>query len=128
MKKFFLFKVFAFIGAIFGMAFGLLFAKKSGKELRHELSGTKNSKEAAKVIGQAVVSAGKASAEEIKKISKTPEVQKMIKKGKKKVSQMEKYIEKQGHKLIKKVETKINQVKKGTTKKSNKRKTSKTKK
>lgn len=68
-----------------GTALGLLFAKKSGKDLRSQLKG-KNSKQIAEALGRELLAAGKDMKEVAEEVAESEQVKKLIKKGKAEVS------------------------------------------
>lgn len=98
-------KVATFIGAASGVVFGLLFAKKSGKELRTSLAKSKNASQAAEILGKALVDAGKESITELKNFSNKEEVQDFIKKSKQKLKEIESQLEQEGKKALAKFKT-----------------------
>lgn len=68
-----------------GTALGLLFAKKSGKDLRKQLKG-KNSKQIAEVLGKELLDAGKDMKEVAEEIAESKQVKQLVNKGKAEVA------------------------------------------
>ncbi|MCD5383107.1 YtxH domain-containing protein [Candidatus Gracilibacteria bacterium] len=92
-----LFKI--LFGATTGLAVGLLFAKKSGNELRNDLKG-KTSEEKAKILGNEILKTGKDLLEELKKIPENEQIEKIKILGKEKIEILKDEIKKQGGEKI----------------------------
>ncbi len=94
-------KLSTILGLLGGAVFGVLFAKKSGKELRKDLSLAKDKGKACEILGGALLDAGKESISEVENLLRRPEVKKFIEDSKDKIDQMHEYIEKEGKKMYK---------------------------
>ena len=121
-------KLFGLIGFLGGALFGLMFASKSGKEMRKNLAKGKD-EEVLPKLGKELAEAGKNFASAVKEAADEPEKE-MIKKGQKKgneiVKQVKSKIKKAG-KTVKKATKSNMPVKKRPIKKAGVKKTTKKK-
>lgn len=69
-------------GVVGGTALGLLFANKTGKNLREQLKG-KDSRAIAEILGKELLTVGKDVKGTIEEVAESEEVQNFLKKGKK---------------------------------------------
>jgi gas vesicle protein len=118
-------KLFGLIGFAGGILFGLMFANKSGKQMRKEIAASKD-EEVLPKIGKEFVQAGKSFLDTVKDAADEP-VKDMIKKGHKKGNALMKEAKKRCKTACKKIEhaakDKIEEAKKTAGKASAKKKT-----
>lgn len=106
-------KILVFFSAIGGAAFGLLFAPKSGKQLRSDLKKNSDPKVIAQILGNTIMEAGKNLAHELQYMKNTPAV-------KKKISEFQTSFEKEVQNLKKFIKKEASGVKNTATKQANK--------
>ena len=111
-------KLWGILAAAAGFTAGLLFAKKSGKELRKELHKAKSGTEAAEKMGKAYLDAAGEAIEEAKDVMGSKEVKKYLKEGKKKWGSVSEEAKKKGEELLKEAKEKGAEVWEGAKKKA----------
>lgn len=98
-------KILVFLSAMGGAMFGLLFAPKSGRQLRKELKNTSDPKKIAHILGNVLMESGKNLAKELQHIKDTPAV-------KHKIAEFQETIEKETENLKKFIRNETEKAKK----------------
>ena len=104
-----------FFGLLAGLSAGLLFAPESGKKLRERL---KNSDAMLSDFGKAFLEAGKGAGDEVQRILEAEELQKLLKNGKKTLSDFAEVIDKKSRVLSEKAQKELESVVESALKKT----------